>query len=127
MQNREKSIVEFKPAEQICALQPGPQPQPLRECKRCTLARDPEVRMHFRAKREEKVDRSCGCHTCANYSRAYLRHLFLAREILAYRLNTIHNLAYYAELMGELRTAISKDRLTQYTDTFYERQKEGIH
>ncbi len=88
-------------------------------------------KLNIKNKRYERdpkpVDESCGCHTCANYSRAYLRHLFLAREILAYRLNTIHNLAHYAELMGELRTAISKDRLTQYTDTFYERQQEGIY
>ena len=37
----------------------------------------------------------CGCYTCRNYSRAYLRHLYLARELLAYRLNTIHNIYYF--------------------------------
>ena len=41
------------------------------------------------------VDPDCGCYTCRNFSRAYLRHLFLARELLAYRLNAVHNLFYY--------------------------------
>jgi queuine tRNA-ribosyltransferase len=66
------------------------------------------------------VDESCHCYTCAKYSRAYLRHLFMAREILSYRLNTIHNLAYYSRLMGDIRTAIREDRLMEYRATFYE-------
>lgn len=68
------------------------------------------------------VDETCGCYTCTHYSRAYLRHLFMAREILAYRLNTIHNLAHYSRLMAELRTAVSEDRMTQYAQEFYELQ-----
>ena len=40
------------------------------------------------------MDEKCGCYTCRNYSRAYLRHLFMSREILAYQLNSIHNLHY---------------------------------
>jgi len=71
------------------------------------------------------VDESCGCYTCIHYSRAYLRHLFMAREILAYRLNTIHNLTYYAQLMADLRSAIKEDQLTEYRDTFYELQQKG--
>ena len=69
---------------------------------------------------ESPVDENCGCYTCSNYSRAYLRHLFMAREILAYRLNTIHNLHYYAHLMAEMRQAIREDRLAGYRDKFYE-------
>jgi queuine tRNA-ribosyltransferase len=56
------------------------------------------------------VDEECVCPTCASYSRAYLRHLFLARELLAYRLNTVHNLHYILNLMAELREAIVEDR-----------------
>lgn len=68
---------------------------------------------------ERPVDESCNCYTCSNYSRAYLRHLFMARELLAYRLNTIHNLHYYSRLMAEVRSAIREDRLMDYRDRFY--------
>jgi queuine tRNA-ribosyltransferase len=53
------------------------------------------------------LDPRCSCETCRNYSRAYLRHLFRANEILSSRLNTIHNLAYYFGLMERLRAAIA--------------------
>ena len=49
----------------------------------------------------------CDCYTCRHYSRAYLRHLYRHRELLAYRLNTIHNLHYYAGLMAGMRAAIA--------------------
>jgi queuine tRNA-ribosyltransferase len=52
------------------------------------------------------IDPTCGCSTCRRFSRAYLRHLFLADEILAMRLNTLHNLFFIHELMGRLRAAI---------------------
>ncbi|MCX8116344.1 MAG: tRNA guanosine(34) transglycosylase Tgt [Desulfobacterota bacterium] len=58
------------------------------------------------------LDESCGCYTCSNYSRAYLRHLFLANEILSSRLNTIHNIFYYMDWMRRIRKAIEEDRLT---------------
>ena len=58
----------------------------------------------------EPVEQGCSCHTCRNYSRAYLRHLFNARELLAYRLNTIHNLHYILNLMAGLRRAIAENR-----------------
>jgi len=72
------------------------------------------------------IDESCHCYTCRNFSRAYLRHLFMAREILSYRLNTIHNLAYYSRLMGDIRTAIGEERVAEYRATFYEVQKNGL-
>jgi queuine tRNA-ribosyltransferase len=53
------------------------------------------------------LDPRCSCETCRNYCRAYLRHLFLANEILASRLHTIHNLAYYLGLMKRMREAIA--------------------
>jgi queuine tRNA-ribosyltransferase len=56
------------------------------------------------------VDGECACPTCAGFSRAYLRHLFKARELLGYQLATIHNLAFYQWLMKEARLAIREDR-----------------
>lgn len=67
------------------------------------------------------VDERCGCYTCRNYSRAYLRHLFVSREILAYHLNTIHNLYYYLNLMQEIREAIEKDSFASFRNDFYGR------
>ena len=65
------------------------------------------------------IEEGCGCHVCSHYSRAYLRHLFLANEILAFRLNTIHNLYYYAKLMSKMRQAIREDRLAEFSRDFY--------
>jgi queuine tRNA-ribosyltransferase len=59
------------------------------------------------------LDESCGCYTCRHFTRAYLYHLDKAKEILGARLNTLHNLHYYQELMRELRTAIEEGRLAQ--------------
>ena len=56
----------------------------------------------------EPLDPECACTTCRNYTRAYLHHLQKANEILGARLNTLHNLHYYQELMRELRSAIEK-------------------
>ncbi len=65
------------------------------------------------------VDEACGCYTCSHYSRAYLRHLFMSNELLAYRLNSIHNLFYYSRLMEGIRDAIREDRLKDFIDDFY--------
>jgi len=70
------------------------------------------------------VDESCGCYTCQNYSRAYLRHLDKCKEILSSRLNTIHNLYYYQQLMRDIRSAIEEDRFDTYVKEFYE--KRGV-
>jgi len=69
---------------------------------------------------ERPVDERCGCYTCSNFSRAYLRHLFMSKEILAYRLNTIHNLYYYSHFMAEIRNAIRKDRIEAFRQAFYD-------
>jgi queuine tRNA-ribosyltransferase len=69
------------------------------------------------------LDSSCGCYTCARFSRAYLRHLFLAKELLAYRLNTIHNLYFYTHLMAYLQKAVLEDRVIEFRDAFYRLQK----
>lgn len=62
------------------------------------------------------LDPECDCYTCKNYSRAYLRHLFLSGEILGSRLNTIHNLHFYMTLMRKSREAIEQDRWPQFRD-----------
>jgi queuine tRNA-ribosyltransferase len=60
------------------------------------------------------LDPDCTCYTCKNYSRAYLRHMFMSREILSMRLNTIHNLHFYMEFFRRLREAISSGRFEQF-------------
>jgi queuine tRNA-ribosyltransferase len=65
------------------------------------------------------LDEQCACYTCRNYSRSYLRHLDKCREILGARLNTIHNLHYYQELMAGLRAAIKNGTLDAHVREFY--------
>ena len=72
---------------------------------------------------EGPVDPDCSCYTCRNYSRAYLRHLFMARELLSYRLNTIHNLHYYLSLMADMRRAIEEDRFHEFKTAFYNKRQ----
>jgi queuine tRNA-ribosyltransferase len=71
------------------------------------------------------LDEACNCYTCRNYSRAYLRHLFVAREILAYRLLTIHNLYYYLDLMAGLRRALAEGTFLQFRQAFYSQRQNG--
>ena len=72
---------------------------------------------------DRPIDENCDCYTCSHYSRAYLRHLFMAKELLTYRLNSIHNLYYYNKLMEDIRHAIREERLTDYRHDFYEQQE----
>ncbi len=65
------------------------------------------------------VEEGCNCLTCRRYTRAYLRHLFMARELLAYRLNTIHNLHYVLGLMAALREAIARDEYDAFARDFW--------
>lgn len=55
------------------------------------------------------IDSECSCHTCRNFSKAYLRHLFKANEILALRLSVLHNLSFYNKLLADIRTAIENE------------------
>jgi queuine tRNA-ribosyltransferase len=64
------------------------------------------------------IDSLCGCYTCRHYSRAYLRHLFLSRELLGLRLNTIHNVFFHIRLMEQIREAIKNDKLLDFLDNF---------
>ena len=70
----------------------------------------------------QPIDESCECYTCRNYSRAYLRHLDRCNEILGSRLNTIHNLHFYLNLMRALRAAIQGGRLAAWTREFLDAQ-----
>jgi len=74
------------------------------------------------AEDERPIDKTCSCYTCRHYSRAYLRHLYLANEILSSRLNTIHNLAYYMSLMASIQEALREGRLHSFhkTHCFYQ-------
>lgn len=65
------------------------------------------------------LDSDCSCYTCQNFSRAYLHHLFRIGEILGARLNTIHNIHYYLELMKEIRLAISAGSFDDFVLQFY--------
>ena len=60
------------------------------------------------------LDPECECYTCSNFSKAYLRHLFIAEEISSYVLNTIHNLTFYLRMMKEVRKAIEEGRFEEY-------------
>ncbi len=74
---------------------------------------------------EAPIDPECNCLTCKTYSRAYLNHLFKAREISYFRLATIHNLHYYLTLMKDVREAILRDKFEEFRQNFY--AKRGIN
>jgi len=65
------------------------------------------------------IDERCRCYTCRNFTRAYLRHLFKAEEILGMRLISLHNLYFYLELVGAARQAILEDRFSEWMNDFY--------
>lgn len=69
------------------------------------------------------LDEACSCYTCSHFSRAYLRHLFQSKEILASILNSIHNLHYYLNLLAESRLSISEGRFKQFKQDFFDRRK----
>jgi queuine tRNA-ribosyltransferase len=64
------------------------------------------------------LDEQCECYCCCNFSRAYLHHLHRAGEILGARLNTLHNLHYYQELMRDIRAAIEQGRFAEFAAAF---------
>jgi len=65
---------------------------------------------------DNPIDKGCGCPTCQHYSRAYIRHLFKAKEMLAMRLCVLHNLYFYNKLMEEIRNAIDGDYFEDYKE-----------
>jgi queuine tRNA-ribosyltransferase len=72
------------------------------------------------------LDETCDCYACRNFSRAYLHHLHRAGEILGARLNTIHNLHYYLQLMREMRAAIDGGQFPAYIRQFHAERGRGV-
>ena len=73
----------------------------------------------------EPIDNRCKCYACQNYSRAYLRHLHLAREILASRLATIHNLQFYFDLIDRSTNALGENNFPQFKKDFLSKRKSA--
>ncbi len=71
------------------------------------------------AEDERPIDPDCRCPVCRRYSRAYLHHLFMVKEMLGARLNTIHNLWYFSELMRRIREALAEGVFPEFRETFY--------
>jgi queuine tRNA-ribosyltransferase len=71
------------------------------------------------------IEEGCGCYTCRNYSRSYLRHLDKCGEILGSHLNTVHNLYFYLRLMREIRAAIEAERFEAYAAEFTALKEAG--
>jgi len=72
---------------------------------------------------ERPLDPECQCYTCRNYSRAYLRHLYTSKEILASVLNTQHNLYYYQQLMAGIRQSLENGTFTEFRKDFYKKRE----
>ena len=72
------------------------------------------------------LDEECGCYTCRHYSRSYLRHLDKCREMLGARLNTIHNLYYYLQLMQGMRDTVSANKLDEFVADFYQQRGKSV-
>jgi queuine tRNA-ribosyltransferase len=79
------------------------------------------IKNALHARDEGPLDPECPCYTCRTFSRAYLRHLFVAKELLAMRLNSIHNLTYYLGLMARIREAITAGTFGAFRDAFVAR------
>ncbi len=73
---------------------------------------------------ENPIDSLCNCHTCKNYSRGYLNHLFRARELTYFRLATLHNLYYYLNLMKQIRESILENKFAEFKKEFYAKRNK---
>jgi len=83
--------------------------------------------MNAKYERDNKpADENCGCPMCRNYTRAYVRHLFKAKEMLAMRLCVLHNLYFYNELMAKIREAIEEDRFDAFRAEYSEKLSKRI-
>lgn len=72
------------------------------------------------------LDETCGCYTCQHFSRAYLHHLQRVNEILGARLNTIHNLYFYLQMMREMRGALDEGRFSAWVAQFHADRARGV-
>jgi len=73
---------------------------------------------------EQPIDPTCGCPVCVRYSKAYLHHLYKVKEMLASRLNTIHNLWYFSDFMRRMRVAIAQGTFTEFRAALYRAQAQ---
>lgn len=84
-------------------------------------------RMNMKNKQYERdfhpIEESCGCYTCRNYTRAYIRHLYKSEELLAFRLVTIHNLYFLLQFMRDMREAIVEGNFSEFREHFMEQYK----
>jgi len=83
------------------------------------------IRNRAHASDVSPLDPGCGCYTCRNYSRAYLRHLDRCNEILGCRLNTIHNLHFYLELMRAIRASIGAGTFERFAEAYPRPRREA--
>ena len=74
---------------------------------------------------DEPVDKNCSCYTCKNFSRGYLRHLYKSGEILALRLNSIHNIYFYLSLVKNSRNAIKEDNFKEFQKEMLNKMNPG--
>jgi queuine tRNA-ribosyltransferase len=81
------------------------------------------IKSAVHAREERPLDAECACYTCRHFSRAYLRHLYVAGELLGLRLNTIHNVHYYLDLMRQARQAIEVDGFLTWKDAALARMR----
>jgi queuine tRNA-ribosyltransferase len=72
------------------------------------------MRNAVHARSKQPLEQGCGCYTCANFTRGYLRHLLMAGEILGMTLLTIHNLFFYTSLMRRMRQAIASGKFSEF-------------
>ena len=87
---------------------------------------DVKIRNAKHRQDERPLDPTCGCHTCAHFSRAYLHHLDRCGEMLAPMLASIHNLHYYVNLMREVRAALDEGRFEAFRAQFKADRAKGI-
>jgi len=102
---------------------------PTRNARNGTLFTD-EGKLNIKnlchAESEEPIMEGCECYTCQHFSRAYLRHLYMAKEILSSRLNTLHNVHYYCALMRRIRTALEEGNWPEFRDQFLQRYRREV-
>jgi queuine tRNA-ribosyltransferase len=82
------------------------------------------IRNAEHARDPRPLDPGCACEACRTHSRAYLRHLHLANEILAHRMLTLHNVTFYQTLMAFAREAIERDAFDAFARRFHQRYRE---
>jgi len=99
---------------------------PTRNARNGTLFTDDgklNIKNLCHAEDERPIMDDCNCYTCQHFSRAYLRHLYMAKEILSSRLNTLHNLHYYCDLMRRAREALEQGEWPGFRNRFLQRYR----